>query len=378
MPEVISIEALAHYTRGLSTMFFIIWFLNIYHYRHHSRMMQVKYLAVCVITIGFVKDMIFLFPSFMRDKFVENIVVLADLMCTPFVCAFFFETSRPGIVTSGRLLSAASLFFVFIPLYAVIRDEMVLDVAFTVSLIVSVLSFILVIRNVLRYNKSVVCNYSYTQNLTVSWVAFSAALFNSWFILYYFCFRDATWEGEVFYDLYSIVMWTIIWVYSRRHRVIAEMARQEASGSNLLAEEAEQDAPMQDNEEDGAESNASAVAKEEFFTLALCQKMEVEKVFLDPRLSLSDLAQAVGTNRSYLSEYINKSGRTFYDYVNNYRIAEACSIIEEEPKASMGDVASRSGFNSISSFNRYFFKAKGMSPTAYRKSFQMAQVSHEE
>ena len=85
-------------------------------------------------------------------------------------------------------------------------------------------------------------------------------------------------------------------------------------------------------------------------------------------MCIRDSALAVGSNKTYLSTYLNQRGKTFYDFVNEYRIAEACRIIDTKPKGTrlaMADVATRSGFNSISSFNRYFNKIMGVSPSNY-------------
>ena len=101
--------------------------------------------------------------------------------------------------------------------------------------------------------------------------------------------------------------------------------------------------------------------------LALC--MEQKKMFLDPTLAMRDVALAIGTNMTYLSLYLNRNqGVTFYDYVNRFRVEEACRIIEsmsETGRINMTQVARQSGFNSVSSFNRYFKKVKGNTPKAY-------------
>lgn len=71
--------------------------------------------------------------------------------------------------------------------------------------------------------------------------------------------------------------------------------------------------------------------------------METDRLYLNPLLSLNDLAMAAGTNKTYISSFINRGGKTFYDYVNEYRISEACRIIDStDERLSMADVASRS------------------------------------
>ena len=104
----------------------------------------------------------------------------------------------------------------------------------------------------------------------------------------------------------------------------------------------------------------------------LQQIMEENKVYLNPLVSLGDVAQAIGTNKTYLSEYLNNTLKTtFYDYINTYRIAKAYRIIDAMPvngRKPMTVVAEMSGFNSLSTFNRYFSKVKEMSPKSYYSS----------
>ena len=363
-----SIEALAHYTRGMSTLFFVMWTLNIYRYRRRNRMMQLMFIAVCYLTFGFLKDVVFLFPSLMTDEFVEDIVILTDAICTPFLCAFFLEATRPGVVTIRRMALGVSVFAAFLPAYIILRSPVVLAVCYAASFACSTLTFLVITRYVSRYNQCIADNYSYTQDLTVTWVAGCAAAYSAWFIVYFLCFNEATWMGEVFFDLFSITVWTVMWRFSRRHHVITEMLGKEATIGMLPSDEQEKgNSPQSDEEGHPQKKNTS---RDVFFAHVLNQKMEVDKIYLDPRLSLSDLALAVGSNRSYLSEFINERGKSFYDFVNEYRIAEACRIIDSASsleKLTMADVATRSGFNSISSFNRYFYRVKGMTPTAYRR-----------
>lgn len=56
----------------------------------------------------------------------------------------------------------------------------------------------------------------------------------------------------------------------------------------------------------------------------LQEYMEKGRMFLNPKLSLTEVATAIGTNRTYLSEYLNNDlDTTFYEYVNGFRIKEA-------------------------------------------------------
>ena len=47
--------------------------------------------------------------------------------------------------------------------------------------------------------------------------------------------------------------------------------------------------------------------------------MTQEQLFLNHKLTLSDLALRVGTNRTYLSNYMNQElHQTFFDYINSF------------------------------------------------------------
>ena len=94
--------------------------------------------------------------------------------------------------------------------------------------------------------------------------------------------------------------------------------------------------------------------------------MNEEKVFLEPDLNLIDLAQRLGTNRTYLSLAVRQfSGKSFSDYVNYARImyAEELLLKGESPK----NVEYSCGYISSSTFYRQFQKIAGASPSVWLK-----------
>ena len=383
MIDTLSVEALAHYARGMTTMFFIVWTGIIFRHRHQNSMMMVMTIAISYVTFGYIKDIAFLVTPWMKHPMVEDMVSLIDLLCTPFMAAFFLEATRPGIVTAQRLLTGIFVFFLPIPTYLIFRSDVIIAITYMMAFLVSSASFLLIIHFVIRYGKYVNDNYSFTQDISVRWVLGCAVIYLSWMVMYYLCFYEPTWQGEVIFDLFSIIIWVILWLACRKHRVVMEMLGKKAAGrrnrkeaKQLLAEQATLSEPTEPAK---PIVRRRPTSKEIFLTHALAKLME-EKVYLNPRLSLSDLAQAIGTNKSYLSEFLNSQGTSFYDYINEYRIAEACRILDSAKtgeRISIANVAARSGFNSISSFNRYFYKIKEMSPTVYLRLCLMDAITGE-
>lgn len=380
MLNALSIEALAHYTRGMATLFFIMWAARIFKYRNRDKLVRVLFIAICFMAFGYLKDVVFLFTPLMDDKFVMNVACLIDNICTSFIFAFFFEAVRPGVVTVKRLLLAVALFVVYIPVYIILRNDVVLTVAFIFSAVGSFVSFVLIMIYISRYDRLIENNYSYTQNINVRWVGGCVIAYLSWFVVYYLCFHVTTWASEVFFDLFSIGIWYVLVFFTKHHRIVDELQELNESEGNIPHYEMEQ--PSVDVKKESTTNEGSGKEETEdrghdqtdrdiLMSDRLYQKMDLEKVFLDPNLSLVSLAKEIGTNKTYLSDYINRSGKTFYEYINDYRISESCRLIDETAlqgiRMPLGEVAKRSGFNSISSFNRHFYKIKLMTPSAYQR-----------
>jgi len=104
----------------------------------------------------------------------------------------------------------------------------------------------------------------------------------------------------------------------------------------------------------------------------LQQYMVEEKPFLNPSLTIQDVAKDIKVPVRDLSLLINhKLGQHFYDFVNTYRIEYAMDILKDvtKSKVTVLEILYEVGFNSKSSFNTAFKKHTGNTPTSYRKGF---------
>ncbi len=114
--------------------------------------------------------------------------------------------------------------------------------------------------------------------------------------------------------------------------------------------------------------DALAVLKKELMEL-MCKK----RPYLNPELTLADLAAMMGTHPHTLSKVINeKYNQNFFDFVNLYRIEEFKTRIgEAQAKGqTLLSVAFDVGFNSKTTFNRAFKKITGSSPREFFKAVQ--------
>jgi AraC-like DNA-binding protein len=99
--------------------------------------------------------------------------------------------------------------------------------------------------------------------------------------------------------------------------------------------------------------------------------MRTEKPYKNPDLSVSDLAEMLGTKPHILSKIINDSyHKNFRDFVNTYRVEEfiALANTKEFKHYTFLALAQEVGFNSKSTFNLVFKKVTNQSPREYFKS----------
>lgn len=99
--------------------------------------------------------------------------------------------------------------------------------------------------------------------------------------------------------------------------------------------------------------------------------MEKECPWKDPDLNLPDLAGRLGSTPHKLSELLNaRLGKTFYDFVNGYRVQEVQRRIAsgDNRTRTMLTLALDAGFASKSTFNQAFKSQTGQTPSAYRKA----------
>ncbi|PWB26221.1 helix-turn-helix domain-containing protein [Flavobacterium sp. HTF] len=121
-------------------------------------------------------------------------------------------------------------------------------------------------------------------------------------------------------------------------------------------------------------NNEPAAVNETAYNAALSklkQYMVEEKPFLNPSLTIQDVAVAIEIPVRDLSLLINhKLEQHFYDFVNTYRIENAMDILKDAAKSKVTilEILYEVGFNSKSSFNTAFKKHTGNTPTSYRKN----------
>ena len=96
--------------------------------------------------------------------------------------------------------------------------------------------------------------------------------------------------------------------------------------------------------------------------------MDENKPFLDPNVTIEEIATSLGSNKTTISKLINdKFGMNFRQLLNSYRVKEALTIFSGNNNMSMDELRVASGFNSVSTFTSSFSRFTGCTPGEYCK-----------
>jgi len=113
-------------------------------------------------------------------------------------------------------------------------------------------------------------------------------------------------------------------------------------------------------------NNGKSMGKE---AIELRKMMEDEKPYLEPMLTINDLATRLDMPAHQLSKLIhNEFGKNFYEFINHYRIESFKTKVtsHQYQNLTLLAIAFECGFNSKSAFNRIFKEQTGLTPRDYK------------
>ena len=117
------------------------------------------------------------------------------------------------------------------------------------------------------------------------------------------------------------------------------------------------------------EAGAPLIEKDiEQWKTKLLDLIQGEELYKNPRLTLSNVAEALDTNTKLVSTIVNSGFQmNFNDFINHYRIEAIKNKLQsgEHITSTLLGIALDCGFNSKATFNRAFKKSTNLSPKEY-------------
>lgn len=337
-------DALTSFIYGMNIMFFSMMAWMFWRKGNEMLFRMIMWLMI-VIDLQCFKDIVIFHIYGFSSEHSMFLTSALDMMIIPFYSFVLMELVKPGWFS---LLKAILLEvpFLLLPLFFMLTEHPVWYYILTVwGAIYGCVTFVLMFFLISRYHRQLRERFSYQENINLNWLL---AILNSFFLILLVwtisCMMiDVNFDN--IYMLCSLGLWMFICYFVYRHESVID----ELSDVDVV--------PMEPSEEE-----ASGLAAE------VQRLFEVDKIYLNPKLKLSDVARLAGTNRTYLSRFFNReNGQTFYDYVNNYRVKYAEQLLRSS-NATLVEVAEKAGFNSLSTFRRVFVTNHGCSPIEYRNN----------
>ena len=352
---------IAHIACGAALMFAAVICISLYRQRSRNAIVRMLFGAMVLFALMLVKDIVA--EAFRYGENYEWVYFshTLELFWIPAVLAFNFSVISPQ--WRGR----AFLFPPFVLLAAVIvifPAEAVYYASLAFAALFAAAGFCITLAATVRYNRYVNDNYSDSSNKYVTWVRGVNIIFIFWYI---FSAVTMTLYDNWYFDaakyMIDIGVWSVVYFYSIRHKVIDDLP--DMLYLNLARR------PQAEVIVSGAvpEPHADSL----MYKIYAC--FDVEKPYLNPDLTVNDLAAAVNSNRTYISKVINnRTGATFLQFVNRYRIRHATELINdsENNRFTLENIAHQSGFTSTTTFYNIFRKEKGCTPREYLRKINLS------
>ncbi len=301
----------------------------------------------------YVKDISLCFLGYEANKHTE-FYVLTDMWAIPTCFIMMIEVLRPGKINVKTALTVFSPFIVVLLLYIYNPSAFIFQIGIWVILCAFVAYVVFISICIPYFHIRIKQQYSSIENLNLNWmwlILIQLVLF--FFVWGYSRFFVSDLISTIYY-LCAMAMWTCVLFFIDRY----ERALKATQGADFV--------PM--DEENLLENNDNTITQYHFID-RLNELFEQDKIYLNPKLTINDLAYDLKTNRTYVSDYINTVLKiNFFDFVNEYRLKYSAELLRDNPMLTLEQVAEQSGFNSLSTFRRSFQKLYQCTPHEYRKS----------
>lgn len=220
------------------------------------------------------------------------------------------------------------------------------------------------IKEVRNFNRKIKYSYSNIDKINLNWLAYLAfGTLIIWSIVVISYTVSAIFEHSV-NEGYAIYFGIAILVYLIGYKSLTQP-------EVYIIDRVKSDVNEQEKNVKSYKKSGLSEEKADDYLLRLVTLFETEKVYRNSNLTLGELSKNIEISQHNLSEIINtKLNKTFYDFVNKYRVEEVQKKIVdgESEKYNLLSIAFDAGFNSKSSFNSIFKKFTGQTPTEFKSS----------
>ena len=288
---------------------------------------------------------------------------LGYIAMSPFL--FGYSAEEKAIIDSADYHSGYEWFF---------------TLSFIAFVVVSGIYFVLTYRKINHYERVIGENFGYNEGISLQWLRLLLIGFGVIFgvmmgvyVVQYLLEIEIGFDIEIlFFALFILLIFLIGFWGIRYQGIFGASGAGRVTNLSDKSDGSDKSGGVNTFEEEtkAPEYRKSGLKAEEAPELhqQLLRLMQTEKPYLEPKLSLAQLAEILGVLPNHLSQIINQyEAKNFYDFVNSYRVEEFIDLAKKDTDKSFNllGLAFEAGFNSKSSFNQVFKKFKGKTPSEF-------------
>ena len=412
---------------GMAVMFhFMMAWLFIY--RRQSRVRILLCSLMTLMGVNYFKDIFFLGnPDNVAGVYsvYSPLIASIDITALPLFVLVLIELCFPRFLTFFKGTVIIAPFALCVALFLSTLSSRIYFLLYALSVVYGILAIILVLWRLPVYRRLILQEYSNINKVHFHWTYYILSCFIAMLITWMIRTATKNMYADMLYIFISIFGWALVANclvqietvvksvimngfddIDAYHTFLADKAKASLSPSlsgfsqikttddgkaddeepsetiinvenNMGQDDAEASSPAaniaddedyESSDSDDVDSKGLTAADRTMFAEMsdrLSAIFKEEKIYLDPELRLSTLANRLGTNRTYMSMFFNVyCGTTFCDYVNKYRLDYSKHLLTDSDYTY--EIASMSGFNSLSTFRRAFQQMCGCSPKQWR------------
>lgn len=287
-----------------------------------------------------------------------------DLLCAPLSALVIVQLTHPKPLTKVRILNNILPFIALAVIGCLAYSRIVMLAAFILTAGYLIALMIYSFFQTKRFEVELKDICSSTEGMSLQWLWIAPVMLTMLMIYWLFLSYFNQQIGLLVYFSISIVLWNII--FSRIYQAI--VIREHYNNDSQLAHLSD-DPKSKKVVESAEETLSNHELKIIDFKTRLQQVCETQKLYLNPELTRDDLARELLMGNSTFTAFLREAtGKTFYDYVNQLRVAKALELMNSD--MDMNKIYQLVGYRYRSTFNRAFLTHQGCTPSEYRQQLK--------
>jgi len=263
-----------------------------------------------------------------------------------------------------RIIRHLVPFIVLITIGCIFRSTIPWFIFITYAYIVGYCLYLLkmFLANAKDYNARLAQTYADTQYRTLTWIIHLIWVLAITLVLYIYFAYVALDLDYIYYGIVCAIWYYITWNINhvRETNVLEELRDdEEKNGPEPTTKEVNKSVEEKDRSE-MIRTSLRELTKQRLED-SLEEVCMSRRLYLNPDLTVMDLAVELNTNRTYISQYFSEHHTTFLKYINDLRVEYAMFQIKNT-NHKLSDIMYDSGFRHAETFRRAFSNRYDMDP----------------